>query len=143
VVAAEAAAGHKSEMNWKAVPGAVFTEPEIATVGLTEQEAVQAGHQVKTGKFPLAANGKAIATLHTEGFVKVVADAKDDTLLGAHIVGAGAGDLIAPFTLALEMEATAEDVAHTIFVHPTLSECLGEAALDCDRHALHIYNPKR
>jgi dihydrolipoamide dehydrogenase len=143
VVAAEAAAGRKSEMNWRHVPGAVFTEPEIATVGYTEQEATQAGHQVKVGKFPLGANGKAIATLHTEGFVKVVADAKDDTLLGAHIVGHGAADLIAPFTLGLGMEATAEDLAHTIFVHPTVSECIGEAALDCDRHALHIYNPKR
>lgn len=143
IVAAEAAAGRKSAMNWNAVPGAIFTEPEIATVGLTEEEAKKAGHDVKVGRFPLAACGKAIATLHTEGFVKVVADAKDDTLLGAHIVGAGAADLIAPFTLALEMEATAEDVAHTIFVHPTLSECLGEAALDTDRHAIHIYNPKR
>ncbi len=143
IVAAEAAAGKKSQMNWNAVPGAIFTEPEIATVGLTEQEATKAGHQVKVGKFPLAACGKAIATLHTEGFVKVVADAKDDTLLGAHIAGLGAADLIAPYTLALEMEATAEDVAHTIFVHPTLSEALGEAALDVDRHALHIYNPKR
>ena len=143
IIAAEAAAGRKSVMNWNTVPGAIFTEPEIATVGLTEAEATQAGRQVKVGRFPMAAIGKAIATLHTEGFVKVVADAKDDTLLGAHIVGQGAADLIAPFTMALEMEATAEDVAHTIFVHPSMSESLGEAALDADRHAIHIYNPKR
>jgi len=143
ILAADAAAGRKVHMNWRNVPGGIFTEPEIATVGFTEQEAVQAGHKVRVGRFPLAANGKALATLHTDGFVKVVADEGDDTLLGAHIVGYGAADLIAPFTLALEMEATAEDLAHTVFVHPTVSECIGEAALDSHREAIHFYNPKR
>jgi dihydrolipoamide dehydrogenase len=143
VIAAEAAAGRKVSMNWRAVPGGIFTEPEIATVGWSEQEAAQAGHKIKVGRFPLAANGKSIATLHTEGFVKIVADAESDTLLGAHIVGHGAADVISPFTLALEMEATTFDLAHTMFVHPTVSECVGEAALDTDRQALHIFNPKR
>lgn len=143
ILAAEAAAGHKVAMNWRTVPGGIFTEPEIATVGYSEQEAKDAGHKVKVGKFPLAANGKCIATLHTDGFVKIVADAKDDTLLGAHIVGHSAADVIAPFTLALEMEATVEDLAHTVFIHPTVSECISEAALDCDRKAIHIFNPRR
>jgi dihydrolipoamide dehydrogenase len=143
ILAAEAAAGRKVEMHWRNVPGGIFTEPEVATVGYTEAEARQAGLPVKVGKFPLGASGKAIATSHAAGFMKIVAHAEDDTLLGAHIVGAGAADLIAPFTLALEMEATAEDVAHTIYIHPTLSEAIGEAALDADHQAIHIYNPKR
>lgn len=142
-VAAEAAAGRKVAMNWQTVPGGIFTEPEIASVGYSEQDAIAAGHKVKIGKFPLAANGKCIATMHTDGFVKIVADAKDDTLLGAHVAGHSAADVIAPFTLALEMEATAEDLAHTVFIHPTVSECIGEAALDCDRKAIHIFNPER
>jgi len=141
--AAEAAAGHKVQMNWQTVPGGIFTEPEIATVGYSEAEARTAGITVKVGKFPLAANGKSIATAHTQGFVKIVANAADDTLLGAHIVGHGAADLVAPFALALEMEATVEDLAHTMYVHPTVSECIGEAALDAQRQAVHIYNPKR
>ena len=143
ILAAEAAAGRKVEMNWRNVPGGIFTEPEIATVGLSEKEATDAGYKIKVGKFPLAANGKSIATLHTEGFIKVIGDATDDTLLGAHIVGYQAADVIAPFTLALELEATVEDLAHTVFIHPTVSECISEAALDVDRRAIHIFNPKR
>jgi dihydrolipoamide dehydrogenase len=143
ILAAEAASGRPVEMNWRNVPGGIFTEPEIATVGYTEAEARAEGIPVKVGKFPLGASGKAIATSHTQGFVKIVAHAENDTLLGAHIVGAGAADLIAPYTLALEMQATAEDVAHTIFIHPTLSEAIGEAALDVDRQAIHIFNPRR
>lgn len=143
ILAAEAAAGRKGEMNWLNVPGGVFTEPEIATVGHSEQSAREAGFDVKLGRFPLAANGKSIATAHTEGFVKIVADKSDDTLLGAHIVGYGAADVIAPFTLALEMQATTEDLVHTQFIHPTVSECIAEAALDVEREAIHIYNPKR
>jgi dihydrolipoamide dehydrogenase len=143
ILAAEAAAGKKGEMNWLNVPGGVFTEPEIATVGHSEQSARDAGLDVKVGRFPLAANGKSIATAHTEGFVKIVADKNDDTILGAHIVGYGAADVVAPFTLALEMQATAEDLAHTQFIHPTVSECISEAALDVERSAIHIYNPKR
>ncbi len=143
ILAAEAAAGKTVRMNWQTVPGGVFTEPEIASVGMTEQEARGAGIKVKTGKFPVAANGKAIATLHTEGFIKLVSRADDDTLLGAHIVGYGAADLIASCTLALELEASAEDLAHTIFIHPTISEGIAEAALDIDHRAIHIYNPRR
>jgi dihydrolipoamide dehydrogenase len=143
ILAAEAAVGRAVEMNWLNVPGGVFTEPEIATVGHSEQSAREAGFDVKVGKFPLAANGKSIAIAHTEGFVKIVADKRDDTLLGAHIVGYGAADVIAPFTLGLEMQATAEDLARTQFIHPTVSECIAEAALDADRQAIHIYNPKR
>jgi len=130
-------------MNWQTVPGGIFTEPEIATVGYSEADARAAGINVKVGKFPLAANGKSIATAHTQGFVKLVANTEDDTLVGAHVVGNGAADLIAPFALALEMEATVEDLAHTMYIHPTVSECIGEAALDAEHQAVHIYNPKR
>lgn len=143
VCAAEAAAGRPAEMNWQTVPGGVFTEPEIGTVGYSEADAKAAGIPVKVGKFPLAANGKSIATSHTQGFVKIVAHAEDDTLLGAHVAGHGAADVIAPFALALEMQATVEDLAHTMYIHPTVSECIGEAAMDSEHLALHIYNPKR
>lgn len=143
VIAAEAAAGKTSRMNWNTVPGGVFTEPEVASVGMTEAEATEAGHKVKSGKFPLAANGKSIATRHTDGFVKIIADADDDTVLGAHIIGQNAADLVGTIAFAMEMQATTEDLAQTIFVHPTVSEAIAEAALDSDREAIHIYNPKR
>ncbi|MBI5481577.1 MAG: hypothetical protein HY906_22160 [Deltaproteobacteria bacterium] len=124
-----------------AAPFAVFTDPEIAAVGLTEAEAVAQGRTVRVGRFPLRALGKAQAIGETDGLVKVIAAAEDDTLLGVHVVGPHAGDLIAEATLALEMNATAEDLAAVIHVHPTLAEALGEAALATDRRALHVVNP--
>lgn len=139
VVAAEAIAGRRVAFDHP-VPFAVFTDPEIGAVGLTEAEAKAQGLEVKVGRFPLRALGKAQAIADTDGLVKVIA-AADDTLVGVHVVGPHAGDLIATATLALEMRATAEDLAATIQVHPTLSEALGEAALAVDRRALHIVNP--
>lgn len=138
-VAAEAAAGHSSAMDYRAVPGAVFLHPEIATVGLSEQEAKDADYNVKIGKFPLTALGRAVATGALDGFVKIVADKKTDRILGVHIVAPTAGDMIAEAALAIEMDATAEDLASTIHVHPTFSESMMEAAADAVGHAVHIW----
>ncbi len=141
-VAAEAAAGLKSAFDNVGVPMVVFSDPEIAVVGLTEEEAMAAGHKVKAGKMPFSASGKAKAINRTEGFVKVVAD-ESGVILGVHIVGAGAGSLIAEGTLAVEMGAMLEDVAHTIHAHPTLPEALSEAAEDALGTVIHLYRGKK
>jgi dihydrolipoamide dehydrogenase len=140
IVAAEAVAGRRVAFDDHAVPFAVFTDPEIAAVGLTEAEARARGLEVRVGRFPLRALGKAQAIGETDGLVKVIAAAGDDSLLGVHIVGPHAGDLIAEAALALEMRATAEDLAAVIHVHPTITEALGEAALAADARALHVVN---
>jgi len=137
-VAAEVAAGHDAAMDYRAVPGTVFLHPEIATVGLTEEEAKAAGHGVAIGRFPLAALGRAVATGAMDGFVKMVVDKVSDQVLGVHIVAPTAGDLIGEAALALEFEATAEDWASTIHVHPTFSEALMEAAAAARGEAVHI-----
>lgn len=138
-VVAEAIAGHNAVMDYRAVPGAIFLHPEIATVGLSEEEAKAAGHDVVTGKFPLTALGRAVATGAMAGFVKTVAEKNSDRLLGVHIVAPTAGDMIAEAAFALEMEATAEDLAATIHVHPTFSESVMEAAADARRESVHIW----
>ncbi len=140
-VAAEAIAGRKSAFDNVGVPMVVFSDPEIAVVGLTEAEAKEQGYKVKVGKMPFSASGKARAINRTEGFVKVVAD-ENDMVLGVHIVGAGAGSLIAEGTLALEMGAQLEDLAATIHAHPTLPEALAEAAEDALNKAIHLYRGK-
>jgi dihydrolipoamide dehydrogenase len=126
-------------MDYRSVPGAVFLHPEIATVGLSEEAARQAGHGVAIGKFPLAALGRAVATSAMDGFVKIVAEKETDAILGVHIVAPTAGDMIAEAALAMEMDATAEDLASTIHVHPTFSESLMEAAADARGEAVHIF----
>ena len=137
-VAAEVAAGHDAVMDYRSVPGTVFLHPEIATVGLTEDEAKQAGHQVGVGRFPLVALGRAVATGAPDGFVKMVIDKKTDRILGVHIVAPTAGDLIGEASLAIEFEACAEEWAATIHVHPTFSEAMMEAAADARGEAVHI-----
>ena len=138
IVAAEAIAGKKSVMHYRVVPYAVFTDPEVAGVGLTEEEAVTEGIKVRIGKFPFRALGKAIGVSKTDGFVKILTDADSDEIVGAHIVGSHAGDYIAELTLAMEMNATAEDIAATIHVHPTMPEAIMEAALDAERRVIHL-----
>jgi len=140
IVAAEAIAGRRVAFDARAVPFAVFTDPEIAAVGLTEAEALAQGRKVRVGRFPLRALGKAQAIAEIDGMAKVVADAETDALLGVHLIGPHAGDLIAEAALALEVDATAEDLAAVIHVHPTVSEALGEAALAADHRALNILN---
>lgn len=138
VVAAEVMAGQSGHINYDAIPGVVYTWPEVAQVGLTEEQLKQAGTQYKVGKFPFTANGRARAMQMTDGFVKILADAKTDRILGAHIIGANAGDLIEELALGIEFGASAEDIARTSHAHPTLSEAVKEAALAVDGRPIHI-----
>ena len=146
-IAAEVIAGKKSVRDWVAMPAAIFTDPEVATVGLSEEEAQKQGYQPVIGKFAFGALGRAIAIDHTEGFVKVVADKATKLILGVTIVGPEASDLIAEAALALEMGAYLEDVALTVHAHPTLPEALMEACKGALGEAIHALNrperPKR
>ena len=135
---AEMLAGQKSHVNYDAIPSIVYTAPEVAAVGKTEEELKAAGVAYKVGKFPFTANGRARAMNATDGFVKILADAATDRVLGTHIVGADAGHLIAEIALAMEFSATSEDVARTCHAHPTLSEAVKEAALAVDGRPIHI-----
>ncbi|HEX5064400.1 MAG TPA: dihydrolipoyl dehydrogenase [Kofleriaceae bacterium] len=140
-VVAEIIAGHKAAFDVRTIPAVVFTDPEIASTGLTEDEAKAKGHaQLKVGKFPFAALGRALSVNDTEGFVKVVSDGKTGELLGLHIVGNGAGDLISEGALAIEMGAVVDDLRLTIHPHPTLSEAIMEAAAAALGEAVHVIN---
>ncbi|MNC24104.1 Dihydrolipoyl dehydrogenase [compost metagenome] len=139
-VAAEAIAGHPSVVDYKALPAVVFSDPEIAGVGLSETEAKKEGYETATGKFPYAANGRALSLGSAEGFVKVVADKKTGLVLGAQVVGPEASNLIAEMGLAIEMGATLEDIALTIHAHPTLAEMVMEAAEGALGQAIHQIN---
>ncbi len=142
VVAAEAIAGKKTAYDVLAMPAVIFTDPEIATVGLTEAEAKQKGLQIQVGNFPFAANGRALSVGEPDGMVKMIGDAKTGRLLGVHIVGAEASNLIAEAALAIEMGASVEDLALTVHAHPTLPETLMEAAEATLGHAIHIFQKK-
>jgi dihydrolipoamide dehydrogenase len=137
-VAVENALGHASKLNPRVVPRCVYTLPEVATVGWAEKEAAEAGYKTKVGRFPFAASGKATAIGQREGFVKIVADSKYDEILGVHIVGPHATDLIGEAVVAMQMEATAEEMARSIHPHPTLTEALMESALDVNGMAVHV-----
>lgn len=139
-VAAEVAAGRPAAADWQAMPWAIFTDPQVATVGLDEAAARAKGFEVRVGKVPFAAIGRALAQGETEGFVKVVMDGKTDALLGVQIVGPDASDLISELALAIEMGATVEDLALTIHPHPTLPEAIMEAAEAALGRAIHIVN---
>jgi dihydrolipoamide dehydrogenase len=140
-VVAEIIAGHKAAFDVRTIPAVVFTDPEIASTGLTEDEARAKGHtELKVGKFPFAALGRALSVNDTEGFVKVIADGKTGELLGVHIAGNGGSDLISEATLAIEMGAVADDLRLTIHPHPTLSEAVMEAAAAALGEAVHIVN---
>jgi len=140
IIAAEAIGGATTGVDWKAVPYAVFTDPEIAGLGLTEKEASANGRKVKIGKFPYRAIGKGIATLATEGFTKVISDAETDEILGIHIFGPHSGDIIYAGTAVMEFDGTATDLGHIMAIHPTLSEALMEAGLNVNKRAIHIVN---
>lgn len=139
-ICAEVIAGKASAKDWVTIPGIIFTDPEIATAGLTEAQAKEQGLEVKVGRFPFAALGRAMSIRETDGFVKVLTDNASGRVLGIHIVGPSASDLISEAALALEMVATAEDVALTVHPHPTLGEALMEAAAHSLGHAIHITN---
>jgi dihydrolipoamide dehydrogenase len=138
VALAEQLAGIKSHVNYSAIPSVVYTWPEAASVGQTEEEVKHAGRDYRVGKFPFLANGRARCIGETEGFVKLIADAKTDRLLGAHIIGPTASELISEAVLAMEFAGSAEDIASTCHAHPTLSEALHEAALAVDKRPIHI-----
>jgi len=136
-------AGEKSYKDYKTVPWAVFCDPEIATVGLTEDQAKEQGFKYKIGMFPFAANGRALSTNESEGFIKVLINEEDESLLGVHMVGPEVSNLIAEAALAIEMGATAEDIIRTIHTHPTLPEAFPEAVEQAFGKAIHIYKPAR
>jgi dihydrolipoamide dehydrogenase len=138
VAIAEILAGQAGHVNYGAIPSVVYTWPEVASVGQTEEELKAAGVAYTVGKFPFTANGRARAMGDTDGFVKVLADKTSDRLLGAHVIGPDAGTLIAELTTAIEFGASAEDVGRICHAHPTLSEAVKEAALAADGRALHI-----
>ena len=138
VALAERLAGQAGHVNYDVIPSVVYTWPEVAAVGQTEEELKAAGIAYKVGKFPFLANGRARATGSTDGFVKLLSDKITDRLLGAHILGPDAGTLIAELALAMEFGASAEDVARTCHAHPSLNEAVKEAALAVDGRALHI-----
>lgn len=138
VAAVEIMAGRAGHVNYNTVPGIIYTHPEVATVGLTEQEAKDAGFEVKTGKFSFMANSRARAVNDTDGLVKIVTDKKTDKILGAHIVGNNAGELIAECVLAMEYGASSEDIARTCHGHPTLSEAVKEACMAAYDKPVHM-----
>ena len=137
---ADRIAGLYGEVNYKTIPSVIYTAPEIAWVGQTEEQAKAAGRTCKIGSFPFAASGRARAMEAGAGFCKVIADAASDEILGIHIIGAMAGELIAEAVLAMEYSASSEDLQRTIHAHPTLSEALHEAALAADKRAIDIPN---
>ena len=143
IMVAERIAGQKNLVNYDLVPSVVYTHPEIAWVGKTEQELKAAGVNYQVGSFPMAASGRAMANNDTTGLVKVIADAATDRILGVHIISAHASEMIAEAVIAMEFGASAEDLGLTMFAHPTLSEGLHEAALAVSGHAIHIANRKR
>jgi dihydrolipoamide dehydrogenase len=141
IVAATNATGGNEVMDYRVVPACTFTSPEVASVGMTEAKAREAGYDVKVGRFSFMASGRAHAMGETDGMVKIIGDAKTDELLGVHIIGAEAGELIAAAALAMKLEATVEDMAHTIHTHPTLAETVMEAAEDY--YGIGIHTPPR
>jgi dihydrolipoamide dehydrogenase len=138
VALAEILVGQAGHVNYDAIPNVVYTYPEIAAVGKTEEELKAAGVAYNVGKFPFTANGRAKVNLTTEGFVKILADAKTDRVLGVHLICADAGNMIAEATIAMEFGASAEDIARTCHAHPTLPEAVKEAAMAVAKRAIHM-----
>jgi dihydrolipoamide dehydrogenase len=138
VAVAEILAGQAGHVNYGAIPSVIYTWPEVASVGMTEEEVKAAGMAYSVGKFPFTANGRARAMGNTDGMVKIIADKTTDRILGAHILGPDAGTLIAELVTAIEFGASSEDVARICHAHPTLSEAVKEAALAVEGRALHI-----
>ena len=143
MMAVERIHGEKAQVNYDTIINVIYTHPEIAWVGLTEQEAEAAGYEVKTGSFNLAANGRALAQSEAEGSIKVVADAKTDRLLGMHAISAGAGDIVHQGMIAMEFVSSIEDLQLMTFAHPTISEAVHEAALSADGRAIHAIQRKK
>lgn len=142
VAVAEIIAGHKAKVNYDAVPSVIYTQPEVAWVGKTEEQVKASGVEYKVGSFPFAANGRAKALEAANGSIRIISDKTTDRILGVHMVGPYVSELIAEMVLALEYGATTEDIALTMHAHPTLSEAVHEAALAVDKRAIHAVNRK-
>ncbi|NFM45740.1 dihydrolipoyl dehydrogenase [Clostridium botulinum] len=140
IIAVENIMGKNKKMDYKTVPACVYTKPELASVGLTEEQAKQKGVDYKIGKFPLIYNGKSLIMNDTEGFIKIIADKKYEEILGVHILGPRATDLITEAALALRLEATLEEIITTVHAHPTIGEAMKEAALAVNKEAIHMVN---
>ena len=138
VAAAETIAGQHGHVNYGVIPSVIYTDPEVASVGRTEEQLLEDGIAYKVGKFPFMANGRAKAHFATDGFAKVLADANTDRILGVHVIGPAAGELIHEYCVAMEFGAAAEDIARTCHAHPTLSEAMREAAMACGSGAIHV-----
>ncbi|WP_296402487.1 dihydrolipoyl dehydrogenase [Psychrobacter sp.] len=143
MMAVERIHGEKAQVNYDTIINVIYTHPEIAWVGLTEQQATEQGYEVKTGSFNLAANGRALAQSEGQGSIKVVADAKTDRLLGMHAISAGAGDIVHQGMIAMEFVSSIEDLQLMTFAHPTISEAVHEAALSADGRAIHAIQRKK
>jgi dihydrolipoamide dehydrogenase len=143
VMVAERIAGKPVQINYECIPSVIYTHPEVAAVGKTEQELKADGVDYKAGTFPFVANGRALAANDSDGMVKILADATTDRILGCHVVGPSAADLVQQVVIAMEFGSSAEDLALMVFSHPTVSEAVHEAALAVDGHAIHIANRKR
>ncbi|MBE6056535.1 FAD-dependent oxidoreductase, partial [Clostridium sp.] len=140
IIAVENIMGKHKKMDYKTVPACVYTKPELASVGLTEEQAKQKGIDYKVGKFPLIYNGKSLIMNDTEGLIKIIADKKYEEVLGVHILGPRATDLITEAALALRLEATLEEIITTVHAHPTIGEAMKEAALAVNKEAIHMVN---
>jgi dihydrolipoamide dehydrogenase len=138
VALAEILAGQAGHVNYDVIPSVIYTAPEVASVGKSEEELKEAGIDYKVGKFPFTANGRAKVNRTTEGFVKILAEEATDRVLGVHIIGADAGTMIAEAAVLMEFGGSAEDLARTCHAHPTLNEAVKEAALAVDKRAIHI-----
>jgi dihydrolipoamide dehydrogenase len=138
VAAAEIIAGRAGHVNYDVIPNVIYTFPEVASVGKSEEELKAAGVAYNTGKFPFTANGRAKVNMQTDGFVKILADAKTDRVLGVHIVGPDAGNMIAEAAVAMELGASSEDIARTCHAHPTLTEAVKEAAMAVEKRSIHM-----
>ena len=143
VMVAENIAGQKASMNYDLIPSVIYTHPEIAAVGKTEEQLKEEGIEYNTGVFPFAASGRALAANDSDGMVKLLADAKTDRVLGCHIIGPSAADLAQTVVVAMEFSTSAEDLGMTVFSHPALCEAVHEAALAVNGHAIHIANRKK
>lgn len=143
VMVAERIAGHKAEMNYGIIPNVIYTHPEIAAVGQTEEQVKRSGEPYKVGMFPFIASGRALAADEHDGFVKMIAHEKTDRILGCHIIGPSAADLVQQVAIAMEFGSTAEDLGMMVFGHPTLSEAVHEAALAVNSSAIHMPNRKK
>jgi dihydrolipoamide dehydrogenase len=138
VMVAELMAGQKPHIDYNCIPWVIYTDPEIAWVGKSEQQLASEGRPIKTGQFPMMANGRAMGMGKTAGFIKMIADAETDEILGVHVISANASDLIAEAVLAMEFRATSEDIGIISHPHPSLSEVMREAALAVRKRALNI-----